>query len=340
MPFDPLGAGGVGGFPPAPGPFPVAVPGRINEIGEWLRRSFGAVRDHLIPLLVLFVAAGATVSGLFYLAAHLLVADTVFFIDDGRVEGFGVTTAALLAVLALAATIGWTAVNLGGYHFLHGIHSRGAGAEGPGLDPLRSALSGLARTPRYLGIMLGLVVGFGRLVGVAFAVIFGLVFSDSAAILIPLVVMAMMLALGVFGVWLIVKLAFVPVSSVVVPSGQSALASSWRVSTGRFWPVLGRLALWYLISSVLSMVTQVVIQIGLPALVFSWLDFSPDGDLLVDGRPIGTIDVLPLSDILPNPIAGAVVLAGLAALTGAVQMVSGSILVSLYVDAEANPAVS
>lgn len=340
-PFDPLGGfTGVGAVPPAPGPFPRLVPGRINDIGDWLRRSFRALGDHLVPLLVLFVVVGAAITLLAYLAAHVLMADIVFFFDSGRVEGFGAGTMVSLAVVAVAAIIGWTGANLGGYHFLHGAHRRaaaGSGGEGGELDPVRSLVAGLARTPRYVGIMLLFMLGAGVVVAGFFALVFAIVVSDSAPLLVPLLTLAFVAAFALVGVWLIVKLAFVPVTAVVVPSGRSALASSWRVSAGRFWPVLGRLALWYLISSVLSMVSQLVIQIGFPALVLSWLEFTPDGELLIDGRPAGTIDVLVLGDILPNPIAAALVLAALAALTGAVQMASASMLASLYVDAEANP---
>ena len=317
------------------------MPGRVNDIGDWLRRSFRTVATHLAPLSVLFVAAAAVVTAIAYLLVHLLVADTVFFLNDGRVEGFGLGTALALAVVAVAATIGWTATYLGGFHFLHGAHRMGRVRDsGTDIDPVRSLLVGLARVPRYFGVMLVLVLAVIAVLGGGFALIFGVAVSGADTAVLPLLILLLTIVLVPLFAWFTVKVAFVPVSAVAVPPGRSALLSSWGVSRGRFWPILGRLALWYLLTSVLSMVNQVIVQIGFPALVLSWLELGPNGELLVDGRPIESLDVLVVSDLLPNPIVAAGVLAFLAGLTGAVQMASASMLVSLYVDAESNPVGS
>ncbi len=329
----------LGGAPPfEPLPAEAAATGdRFNDIGEWLNRTFRVLRDQLGPVALLFVAVPY---GLFvpaYLALHLAVADVRWFVDDGRVDGLdpGLAVAGIvLIVIAVgAATVGY----LGGHHHLYRAHL----VDGGGGDQWRpewhhSLRVGLVRLPRFVGAAL---VAYGAIAVAAatpIALLVAIVIWEPASIgLYVLAAIALALATAVFLVWCWVKVAFLPVSAVVVPSGTSAIASSWRVSAGRFWPLLARLAILFALTATVSTVAQIIGQTMAPVVLFSQFEVDAAGDLLLDGRAVDTIEILRLGDALPNPFVAVLYFAVVSVAGAAVQAVSASALTALFADAEA-----
>jgi hypothetical protein len=140
-------------------------------------------------------------------------------------------------------------------------------------------------------------------------------------------------AVIVLAVWLAVKLAFFGPAVAVAPSGVNPLGVSWKLTAGRFWPVLGRLLLLWAILWGISLVGQIAFQAVVTVAMEAAFGFELDpvtGELLIDGQEASELDVIELDSLIPSsPLL--VLLVALTALTqSATQAVTVSATTALY----------
>lgn len=316
-PGDSFGAPPTGSFGP-----------RINDIGTWLRRTFSMIAANPIPIVGLALCSfpfwAATL-----LLGHRGASEVLWTIDSGNLSGLDgpvVTATVVLAVLsALVSIVSY----LGLHHLLHSAH------RGRPIDTLRSLRVGLARAPRFIGLTLVIYLGSALAIIVPFGLfVVAVVQGADGVVALLLLSLVTALAMMAFLVWFWVKaVVFLPVSTTVVGRGTSALTAAWRISSGRFWPILGRVVVVFALVGTVSTVFQLIGQALAPTVLFSKFDISDDGSLIVDGRDIDTIDVLRLGDVLPNPVALLAYFGLFALVTAASQAITASALCALYVDA-------
>lgn len=328
----------IGGPSDGPPPFaavgvPHAPPGRpvytgtgVNDIGDWIRRSFSRVFQQIGPMTLLFLPP-AIIGAVAYLLLDQGLRSGVIT-DDGDFFGFdGALLAAAGLVFAVSVLV-WFVANLAQHHNLYAGH---VGHEPSAGD---SFFAGLRSTPRYLGILLLLYLIFLLVFAAVAAIIAGtgLLLGENADVLIGLLIVVGYIGGLALSLWLSVKLAFVTVGAVVIPRGTSVIRTSWDVTRGFFWGILGRQILLGLLTSMIGMVVYFVGYLGLIALVFSQFGFTDDGRITVDGQDIETLTVFEMSDFLPNPILVIAAFTILGYLMYLVQTVVYSGTTALYAD--------
>lgn len=329
--------------PWVPGGAPRAAPKIIDApapaysaIADWLRRSFNGLMGQLPSAVALFVVLPAGLSFAGYVALHTALSDSTFFFDEGRLEGFRTGPLIAAVVVMLIVVVGWLAALLGGLHFLTAVHRWPS--EGTPPDPLRSLGIGVGRIPRLISAYLVIAV----IMSAVAAVLFGLLVAAGRTELddplsgIPVIPT---LVIGIpLGIWLLVKLAFVPVAVVAVPLGSSPLAASWRAGNERFVPLLLRLGVWILIVVAVAAPVQTFVRFVAGPMLASGVDIDALTGVTMNGRPLESAEPLEFSDLLRSPISAAPWLAMSALLNGAVLAVAASVLTSLWVDGEKRPA--
>ena len=199
--------------------------GRLPDIGTWLSSTFNVLGQHALASFGL--AAGLAVVGslIGWIALKVAlddwaVADEEFVNVSAGGVAFGVLA---LLLYALWQGFSWLAVN----RFFQLAHLQ----EQPTVaDSLQRALT---RLPKLIGVYLVMAAA-----AVAVFVVF-LVLALASWALAILAAFALMVAM----VWVFVKLSFLSATVVAAPEGTPAMQASARVSTGRFWGVLGRLML-------------------------------------------------------------------------------------------------
>ncbi|MEM7273038.1 MAG: DUF2510 domain-containing protein [Actinomycetota bacterium] len=334
---------GFGTPPPAPGPPPFATPapgygapavaggptfdGRINDIGDWLGRSFRVFGANIVPLsgFVLLQLAGFVMA---YIMLDQALGDTALIVDTGEFIGLNggllVAAGVMGLVGALLSAAGWLAA----HDLLYAAHVGQRPSWGASLG------MGFRRLPRYIAIMIGVYLSFYLVAAVIVGLLVGigaLVGEDAAIILVPLFIL---LYVGFLAgsLWLSVKLVFLPVTAVVVPSGQSAFRATWNTPKGRFWPVLGRVLLLFLLIGLLIAIPYFVMLFVIPGLIFSRLEVLADGTLAIDGQDVDTIDVLEFSSVLPNVGAMVATILVIGYLFTMIYLVGASAVSALYAD--------
>ncbi|MGI9597912.1 MAG: DUF2510 domain-containing protein [Acidimicrobiales bacterium] len=327
-PFDPLPPGAAAtGFGGHPGSGPGNA--KINDIGDWLSRSFGVMWEHRVPLAILWLLplpfwATALLAG--QQAAARLTWDT----DGGDVSGFSAPLVAGAVLLGLVASVVSLVSHLGGYHYLYGAHV------GRPTSWTASLLVGVTRQPRFLGLIV-LVYGVAYLAIALPVAVFFLAILGSSDVNVTLVVLSivLLLAMVLFLIWFWVKaVVFIPVAAAVVPRGTSALTAGWNTSTGRFWPILARAGIMFALATTTSTVAQTIGQTMAPTVLFSKFEITAGNDLLINGRNIDNIDVLRLSDALPNPVGMLVYFMFIIFFTIVSQAITASATAALYADAK------
>lgn len=314
------------GLPPGPGGQAVYTGTGINDIGDWIKRSFSMVFQRFGPLTVFFLPQ-LLIGAIGYLLLDQAVRGAAIT-DDGDFLGFdgGLIMASSLVFL-LSFVVGLAAL-LAGHHSLYAGHV----GQKPTIGQSFSA--GLRSLPRYIGVLILLyivmILVFAVLAGVGIGL--GAALGDSGDALLGIMFVVAYLAFIVLSLWLSVKLAFITVGAAVMPRGTSVIKTSWDVSTGYFWGILGRQLLLSLLVSMLGMVVYFITYIAVIALVFTQFGFTEEGTITVDGQDIETLSIFEFSDFLPNPILVIVTFAILGYLVYVIQSVIYSGTAALYAD--------
>lgn len=221
----------------APPPRPGLVPLRPLTLGDTIGISFRAMRRNPMPTLgfaLLTTAAGSVISVL----PFILIAVSGGFSDGGGVPIDGaVTLGASFVVLAVVQLVvasllqGIVAVDV----------SRGALGERLRLGGIFALLRGRVRRILGWSLALGLAVDLAIAILAALIALLAVAIGGAAGVGIA-VVLGVLISLGfaVVAVWVGTKTCFT--SSVIAVERldiRAAVVRSWRLTRGRFWPVLG-----------------------------------------------------------------------------------------------------
>jgi hypothetical protein len=326
---------GTGWWSPPPAPQPGVVPLRPLAAGDVLSGSLRTlrrgVRSLVVPavvvLLIWFVVLGGAIA-----VVALAVVPRIADASESERGSVAVGSGILAAVALLAATVLGVLLQAILQALLTVGVSRHVLGERPRLAEVRARARG--RIHR--------VVGWTFLFGAAAAVAFGIVFGLSAVLFgsgsgsgggAAAAVGGLVFFLGGVGlevvvVWIGVKCCLVP--GVLMLEGhriRPAIARSWRLTRGRFWPTLGALLLTGLIVYVATL--AVTLPFSLSAQLS--LPFGQFGSSSSSSAP--TFD---LSDLLPH-LVPLIVLTGIGQLLTLVVGAAGLVLVTsaitiVYVD--------
>lgn len=243
--------------PPGPGwappPRPGLLPLRPLTLGEVIGISFRAMRRNPLPTLgfALLATAIGTIASVLPL---VLIGISGGFSDGAGIPVEGAVTIAISFVLLGAVQLVVTSL-------LQGIVavdvSRGALGERLRIRGIFAVLRG--RVLRILGWSVALEAAAGIAVGIlaGLAALLGVAIGGTPGLVVAIVLGALALAaLAVAGVWIGVKCSFTPSAIVVERLGiRAGVARSWRLTRGRFWPVLGTNLL---VNAIYSTVGQVI----------------------------------------------------------------------------------
>ncbi len=235
----------------------------FGDIGEWIRGSFGAVGKRWREVVALGMVTVVPASMMISASSAIALQDTVVVAsptsDWPEFVGFTFENAVYAGALALVAFVLYSIGSLG---FIHLMHTEAKG-ETPSVG--QSFSVALRKFPRMLGwsIVVGVCV-FGALV-----LILGL-----ALIAPALGIFALILFIPVV-LWAVVKLYWLA-AAVVISSGNPITASA-AVSTGRWWPALGRILLLGIIGFVISFVVG-----GLFGAIFGTSGFNLGSEPVTD----------------------------------------------------------
>ncbi len=209
-------------------------PNGLRPVGPWLSSVMDVIRaraGHLFTLFAVISVPTAIVSGL--LAWQAIDGVVITGVDSGElgVDGFSASSiyfwAGSFAISSLASLI------LGAAIVHQAAHAK---AESP--QPWSESLVHAGRRlPRIIGVALGFLLALMLLSVGASIVIAVLGALSPATLLISLpVVVAALLYLGV-------RFSLVFTGAAAAPVGVSSFGSSWKLTGGVFWPILGRLAM-------------------------------------------------------------------------------------------------
>jgi len=218
-------------FTPAPEPepgTPTARPGHLNDIGEWLRRTFRVGLAKLLPcglLILLGLIPAVFVYGVGFLALSEVT-------DGGGLEGAGVVMFLLVGLLFMLWML-WTGViTLAQNHLLYQAHIGRPTSIG---QSVQAGIEGLGRLVwAYLTLLVYVIMLIAIVGGLTFLLSF---LSDTIGSVFFVVAYIVAMALSV---WLSVKLIFLVVAAAVAPPGSRPMVVSVETTDGYFWAVLGR----------------------------------------------------------------------------------------------------
>ncbi len=300
-------------------PQPEYGPDQVNDIGDWLARSFRVLFANAMPVFILLLIGLIPGMLSFYLIAQAIDGVSLS-LDDGTFSG--VSAAAILFGIAgmLVAAVASVAIGLAQSHLLHRGHLGLATSVGHSLG------AGLKGTPRYIGwsIVIGLAVIAAFIGGILVVVLGGLVHPAVAVLFGVVLVFGVIIGL----VWLWVKASFLNVSSVVGPPGESALRESFDRSVGRFWPVFGRLLILGLIGLAVG---TVISSIAAPGYL-NGFEVGADGTPALGGVPVEDLDEIVFTDLIPYDVDFLLATVISSLLNGMVALFSRSGVTALYAD--------
>lgn len=319
-------AGQGAGYSAGPGGQAVYTGTGINELGDWIRRSFSMVFQRFSSLSALYVPQ-LILGALAYLLLDQSLRGAVIT-DDGDFLGFNVGLIWAAVIVFVVSAIVGLITHLAGHHNLY------AGHVGQHASVGQSFSAGLRSLFRYIGVLILLYLAMFVLFGVLFGIGIGLsvLAGDNGGGLFVLALIIGYLAFIVLTIWLSVKLAFITVGSVVIPKGTSVIKTSWRITDGHFWGIFGRQLLLGLIVSMIGMVVYFVTYLAMIALVFTQFGLTEDGRFTVDGQDIETLSIFEFSDFLPNPILVVAMFSVLGFMVYIIQAVVYSGTAALYAD--------
>lgn len=293
----------------------------VNDIGDWLGRSFKVLFAHAMPVFILLLIGLIPGMLSFYLIAQAIDGVSLS-LDDASFTGLSVSAIIFGIAGILVAAIASVAIGLAQSHLLHRGHLGLTTSVG------ESLVAGLRGTPRYIGwsIVIGLAVAAALIVGILIVVLGALV-HGAVAVLLGI---ALFFAAIVGLVWLWVKASFLNVSSVVGPPGGSALRESFDRSAGRFWPVFGRLLILGLIGLAVGTVISSVAAPG----YLNGFEVGADGIPELGGVPVEDLDEIVFTDLIPYDADFLVATIISSLLNGMVALFSRSGVTALYADTD------
>lgn len=218
--------------------------GGLGGVGDWLTETFRLLTrraGHIFTMIAILVLPSSLLS---VLALWQLIGDARItgLNDSDGPEFIGFDTSGLVglgfSVVLQSVTTVWLAASVA-------RHAERARAEDP--EPWSaSMIGGLARLPRALGSGL-LYVVILTVALVVVSVVIGLVGASLPILLIvaiPAAVVAML------AVW--IRFGFAITSASVAPRGVWGVTTSWRISDGHTFALMGRYVLLFLIATTLS----------------------------------------------------------------------------------------
>lgn len=300
-------------------PQPDYGPGHVNDIGDWLGRSFKVLFANAAPVFILLLIGLIPGMLSFYLIAQAIDGVSLS-LDDATFSG--VSGSAIVFGIAgiLVSAIASVAIGLAQSHLLHRSHLGLSTSVGGSL------IAGLRGTPRYVGwsIVIGLAAVAVFIGGVLVVVLGGFIHGAVAVLLGIALFFAAIAGL----VWLWVKASFLNVSCAVGPPGQSALRESFDRSVGRFWPVFGRLLILGLIGIAVGTVISSVAAPG----YLNGFEVGADGTPELGGVPVEDLDEIVFTDLIPYDADFLVATVVSSLLNGMVALFSRSGVTALYAD--------
>lgn len=216
-----------GASPAATTAEPGTKSGGLPSFSDWFGATVKVGAQSLVPAALIYIATLVPMTIAVYLVGRWAIADLEYRKTglDGEFVGVDGGRIAIFCGVVLIALLVWLVVSLLVVRLLQLAHQDRS-------EPLGASVArAAARAPRFLGVLV-LLVAIAIVVVIVFSVLVALV-GPAAFLLLLLVIPA--------GVWLWVKLAFLEAAAVAAPADQPILATSWRLSTGRFWPMFGRL---------------------------------------------------------------------------------------------------
>ncbi|MFV0257880.1 MAG: DUF2510 domain-containing protein [Acidimicrobiales bacterium] len=288
-PFDGGPTAGSEAVPgPAPVPAAVADPHGLGDVGRWLRDSLAVPLGQLPAYLVMLYAVPAVALVVMLLVAYPVIEPVVFTADT--VTG-GPTGASALRLLTVPLV--WLATLYGTLAYTHAIHAAHVGVPAP---LARSALVGLRRFLPVAGyLLLFWLAAFVAMFLAVFIPALLATVAGPAAVLLLGVTFAL---LAIAGAWISVRLTFFTVAAVV--AGARPVATSWRMTAGRFWPVAGRALLVGIVAYAVMSFGQLVFSAVAPVVdpEAETLMVTAEGRLATaDGEPVEEFAV---ADLLPS----------------------------------------
>ena len=292
---------------PEPDPdlaLPIAEPGHLNNVAQWLQRTFRVGLSKLLPCSVLIVIG--LVPAVFFYAVMFLTLSDVSVDSSGSVDGLSGAMIFILGLLLLAWMLWSGVVTLAQNHLLYQAHVGRPTSIG---QSMQAGLQGLGRFVwAYLALVAYAIVVVGVVGGLTF--VFSLV---SAALGSVFFVVAYLAAL-LLSVWLGVKLVFLLVASAVAPRGEGPMGVSVDTTDGYFWAILGRVLL-------LALIVMVVV---IPVTLVSGGVFALLGEGFFEPTDTGSAVPLLITGLIAGVLSFVLMLA--------VQVISTSGIVRLYVD--------
>ena len=287
-------------------------PGKLPDVGSWLSSTFAVFANYWQGAAVLGFIAHLVGSLVVWGGLWFAVRDVAIVNED--LVNFSLATGLLVAVFVLLAILfqgfGWLAMS----RYLHRAHFQESATV------TEAFTHALRRLPRYLGIMITLVLGMVVMV----ALLIGL----SAAV--PALGILLILVAIPVGIWVAIKLAFVINAVAIAPVDVSAVRASAEVSAGRFWPVFGRLFLFTLLSFIVVQIANATLGqfgqiIDADALALN-VQMRNDSVFVRDFE---------LSDLLPSTGQFMIALVFSSVIQAASGLVTTSAFVRLYLDSGA-----
>ena len=307
---------------------PGQAPGYINEIGEWLSRSFRVLFANAMPVFILLVLS-LIPAVLIFLAIGGAVNDVVvrfdgFDAEEGftnlDIDGLSGGAFGLAALMLILGPIIAAIFSLAQSFVLHRGHLGQSASLGSALS------AGLKGLPRYIGWTLAIMLAiFGTFILIGFVLAVLAAVSDA---LVALLMFVLVIAAIPVVIWYLTKTAFLNVACAVAPTGQSALRASTERSKGRFWGVFGRILLLFIIGFFVSLIVN-----GITGSSYtSALGVGAGGDLTINGVALSDLNEVRLGDVLPfgSEHLIATIIGGL--LSGAVSLYNRSGVAGLYAD--------
>lgn len=289
----------------------------LGDLSTWFERLGSILTGHPVPMGVIFFGIPAVVTAVVYLVIHVVVGRGRYLIDEEQFEGIGIGELVFLGGLAAIAMVITLMTYLAGAHF-----AASALAEPEKASLGRSLGVGLLRLPRMLILAIVLFLGGYLLLGaiVVGTVALAVAVDGGSLVFVILLGVVVVLAALIAAVYVAIRLAHLPVSVAVVPRGVSAIAASWRVTNGRFWPVTLRLGILYAANLVISGVSQGILSILAPTLLLSGFEIDEArGEVFIGGQNVDTLSTIEFGELLPNPVVALVTLLVFTAIQGLIN---------------------
>lgn len=295
--------------------------GGLPAIGSWLSSTFSVVAENFVPAALLSFGLQLVGSVMLWVLARWAVGDLA--IENDTLINFDTPELVGLSVLVVGFALWRGFTNITRDRYMQLAHMQA----GPSMaDAVRR---GVVRLPKWIGAYLVLA-----LVWFSAFFIIGMAFTFAGPALGVLLFFLLMLA----AIWMWVRLAFISAAVAAAPARQSVFRSSIEVSSGRFWPVFGRLLLVIVGAAIIGQLAGWLSQ-GVSA--------SIDSNALAERvtvestgtEPVITVADFELAELLPS-LQSFLVFGSIAAVIGSLlALIASSAMMRLYLEAGGNSDV-